>query len=260
LKPRILVFSTFYGLPSFTKASMKNHLSYCLKHGYDYIPDFLKKPTIRQFSWAKLQLALIHLRSKKYDAIFWMDADSFFLNSNIKLECFLDLDQIPIHFSGDENDIFNGGHFLLRDHPESLAWVQECWRICEIQEPRIVTTHKDDHHLFDQPGILALLGGADPSDPSTWADGFNSVNGFPDNPYRRHKNFQDTYAPSNPSNCEAARSLICDRWRPYCYVHPQRTMNSYPWSMGADDFIVHFVGNTKHLMEEWHARFNFYPS
>ncbi len=257
---RILVYSTFYGLPSFTKLSIQNHLSYCIRHGYDYIPDIGEKPINRQFSWAKIWLGIEYLETRKYDAIFWMDADSWFLNQDIKIESFLTLSSEPIQFSGDENDVFNGGHFLLRSNSVSLDWLRSCWKVCETQDPRFVTTHKDDRHLFDQPGILAVLGGADPDNPLTWADGFNAINGFPGNPLRRHQDFQQRYAPLTSPQAEASRALICERWRNHCKVYPQSTMNSYPWTLEESDFIVHFVGSTKHLMHEWRERFCFYPS
>ncbi len=257
---RVLVYSTFYGIPAFTKASIKNHLHYCIKHNYDYIPDFISKPTSRQFSWAKILLGIKYLKTDSYDLIFWMDADSWFLNSSISLESICDDKEEPIQFSGDENDVFNGGHFLLKNHPKSISWLEDCWKICETTDDRFLTTHKDETHLFDQPGILSVLGGANPDDSATWANGFNAINGFPGNYLRVHKDFQINYSPTNYARSLAARSLICDKWRPFCYVHPQRIMNSYPWDMENDDFIVHFVGNTKHLMTDWRDRFNFYPS
>lgn len=257
---KILVYSTFYGLPDFTKLSIKNHLSYCLRHGYDYIPDIGEKTIDRQFSWAKISLGIKYLSCYCYDAIFWMDADSWFLNQDICLEQFLETSSEPIQFTGDENDIFNGGHFLLRNSRISLAWLESCWKICYCQDPRFVTTHRDDNHLFDQPGVLALLGGANPDDPSTWADGFNAVNGYPGNPLRLHKEFQSIYAPLSVKSAANALSLVCPKWRPFCKIHPQSAMNSYPWTLEEGDFIVHFVGNTKHLMDEWRNSFLFYPS
>ena len=257
---KVLVYSTFYGSPWFTSLSIRNHLNYCLLHGYDYLPALGSNPLSRQFSWAKIWLGLQHLKSSDYEYIFWMDADSFFLNTTIRIEDLVAGKKESIFFSGDSNDIFNGGHFILRRQQESIDFLMECWKVCNISDERIVTTHKDDIHLYDQPGILSVLGGANPDDPSTWADGFNSVNGFAENPYRFHKNFQADYAPTSPEKCELARSLICEKWRPHCYVYPQRVMNSYPWFMGPDDFIVHFVGNTKHLMTDWREHFTFYPS
>ena len=94
---KVLVYSTFYGLPDFTSLSIKNHLSYCNAHGYDYKPDFRIKPTTRQFSWAKLLLGVQHLETKQYDAIFWMDADSLFLNQTIRIEDLLRFSEVPIH-------------------------------------------------------------------------------------------------------------------------------------------------------------------
>ncbi|MFS6818059.1 hypothetical protein AAF134_01395 [Synechococcus lacustris Tous-12m] len=162
----ILVYSTFYGLPSFTRDSIANHLDYCNKHQYDYFPDFREKPTERQFSWAKVLLGIQLLESNKYEAIFWMDADSWFLNPHIRLEDWLHNHPEPIQFTGDENDVFNGGHFLLRNCPESIEWLKACWQICHSTDPRFVTTHKDSHHLFDQPGILAVLGEPIPKTPA----------------------------------------------------------------------------------------------
>ena len=256
---RLCVYSTFYGLPSFTKDSIKNHLYYCNKHGYAYKPYLFDKPTTRQFSWAKILLGIELLRSSQWDAIFWMDADSWFLNCEYSLDQWL-LKTEDIQFTGDINDVFNGGHFLLKNSAQSIEWLKSCWEVCETSDHRIVTTHKNDKQLFDQPGILAVLGGANPLDQNTWADGFNRINGYPGNPYRTHKDFQQHYAPTKESNCEAARSLICDRWRPHCFVHPQKSMNSYPDDVDANDFIVHFVGNTKHLMQEWRENFKFYAS
>lgn len=256
---RLCVYSTFYGIPSFTKDSIRNHLAYCNRNGYSYRPFLLDKPTSRQFSWAKILLGLELLRSNRWDAIFWMDADSWFLNNNITLHEWLHQPE-PIQFTGDENDVFNGGHFLLKNCTESIEWLECCWQICETSDPNFVTTHKDEVHLFDQPGIIAALAGADPADPSTWAPAFNAINGYPGNPLRKHHDFQERFAPINEDNCETARSLICERWRPYCLVRPQNSMNSYPWALGDKDFIVHFVGNTKHLMQEWRHRFSFYPA
>lgn len=256
--PRICVFSTFYGIPAFTADSIRNHLSYCNLHGYSYKPYLFDKPTARQFSWAKVLLAIQLLESGQWDALFWMDADSWFLNQAICLHDWL-TELEPIQFTGDDNDIFNGGHFLLRYSPASIQWLKACWQICETTDSRFVTTHKDEWHLYDQPGILAILGGAQPEQPSSWADAFNAVNGYPGNSLRVHKNFQDVYAPTTASRCAAARSLICDKWRPHCLIRPQSAMNSYPWTVKDGDFIVHFVGNTKHLMQEWRDRFRFYP-
>ena len=257
---KLLVISTFYGLPFFTSASVKNHLSYCLKHSYDYVPYLVDKPTDRQFSWAKIVLLQKHISAGQHDAVFWMDGDSLFLNQEITLDSFLDARPEPIQFTGDENDIFNGGHILLRCDQVSLDFLGSCWQICKTSDKRFYTTHKDDSHIFDQPAILAVLGGASPQHSDTWADGFNAVNGFPENPYRKHLDFQAKYSPSLPENCSAARSIICNQWRPHCFIHPQRAMNSYPWFMRPDDFIVHFVGNTKHLIGEWHEHFRFYPN
>ena len=252
---KIAIFSTFYGIPDFTKISMLNHYHYSLKHKYDYLPDFLVKPTERQFSWAKIFLAIQLLESNCYDAIFWMDADSLFLNSDITIESFLNYAPEPIQFTGDYNDIFNGGHIILRNDPKAIEWLKDCWKVCYTNTSNFNTTHKNDTHLFDQPGILSVLGGCDPDDQSTWLTGFNAVNGFQENPSRKILNFQQSYAPITMELCKNSESLICNKWKKYCKIWPQHSMNSYPWDFSNNDFIVHFVGNTKHLMFEWYDQF-----
>jgi len=252
-----LIYSTFYGHPHFSTLSIRNHLHYANLHHYSYIPHVGENPFQRQFSWAKIYLGLQYLRSGLWDLIFWMDGDSWFLNNSITLLDIIGNRPEAIHFSGDENDIFNGGHFLLRNSPDAINFLEHVLDICETDDPRIVTTHRDSRHLFDQPAILSLLGGADPHNKSTWADAFNSVNGYPGNPFRHHKAFLIDYAPLTADSCERAKSLICDRWRPFCNVLPQSTMNSYPPNIGMDDFIVHFVGNTKDYMHTMQHLFEF---
>jgi len=257
LKPKICVYSTFYGVPAFSKKSISNHLAYCNKHCYDYKPFLYDKPTHRQFSWEKIYLGLRLLKTNHWDAIFWMDGDSWFLDIDFPLHVWLD-DHQPIQFTGDENDIFNGGHFFLKNQSSALEWLEHCWQFCYINDPKISTTHKDLVHLYDQPGIIISLGGGNPNKLSSWAPAFNRLNGFPGNPYRIHTNFQEVYAPLTLSKCDAAMSLICNKWRNKCLIRPQSAMNSYPWNLEGNDFIIHFVGGTHHLMSEWSDRFEFY--
>ena len=53
----------------------------------------------RQFSWAKILLGIRHLESRQYDAIFWMDVDSLFLNQKIRIEDLLSMSDALIHFT-----------------------------------------------------------------------------------------------------------------------------------------------------------------
>ena len=154
--------------------------------------------------------------------------------------------------------MFNGGHFLLENTNKSIEWLEACWKVCETNDPKIVTTHRNDKELFDQPGILAILGGLIIGQNYGLLD--STISMVFRNPYRVQKNFQEHFAPLNKSKSSAARSLICEKWKPHCLVHPQESMNSYPDTVKQGDFIVHFVGNTKHLMEEWKDSFRFYTS
>ena len=63
------------------------HRAYCLKNNYDYkcfydVPDYLKE---RHPAWCKLHYILEMLK-QNYDYVFWIDADAFFCNFDIKIE------------------------------------------------------------------------------------------------------------------------------------------------------------------------------
>lgn len=63
------------------------HRAYCLKNNYDYkcfyiVPDYLKN---RHSAWCKIHY-LLEMLKENYDYIFWIDADAFFCNFDIKIE------------------------------------------------------------------------------------------------------------------------------------------------------------------------------
>ena len=63
------------------------HRVYCLKNNYDYkcfyeIPDYLKN---RHPAWCKIHY-LLEMLKLEYDYIFWIDADAFFCNFDMKIE------------------------------------------------------------------------------------------------------------------------------------------------------------------------------
>tara|TARA_B100000963_G_scaffold315412_1_gene294519 strand:- start:17 stop:682 length:666 start_codon:yes stop_codon:yes gene_type:complete len=63
------------------------HRAYCLKNNYDYkcfyeIPDYLKN---RHPAWCKIHY-LLEMLKQEYEYIFWIDADAFFCNFDMKIE------------------------------------------------------------------------------------------------------------------------------------------------------------------------------
>lgn len=63
------------------------HRAYCLKNNYDYkcfytVPDYLID---RHPAWCKIHY-LLEMLKLEYDYIFWIDADAFFCNFDMKIE------------------------------------------------------------------------------------------------------------------------------------------------------------------------------
>lgn len=78
---------TFECPPSnFRKLSFPNKRKYCEKHGYSFL-SYTDRISQRPPQWDKIRYILNHLN--EYDWIFWSDADSFVINSDVKLEEFI---------------------------------------------------------------------------------------------------------------------------------------------------------------------------
>ena len=61
---------------------------------------------------------------KGYDYVFWMDGDSFFTNMNITIEQFT-LGGEDFIGTGDNNDIINTCHLLLKNSEWSFKFLDE---------------------------------------------------------------------------------------------------------------------------------------
>jgi hypothetical protein len=137
----LLVYSAFYGSPSYTGLACENHLLYCLRNGYDYLPlhgDFSRRTP----NWQKVLVGIGLLREGKYDAIFWMDGDSFFMNIDTRLEKLLiEHPNNSFIFSRCKEDVINSGHFLARNNSDALGLL-EAWRDLYGTCDEIVTTNK----------------------------------------------------------------------------------------------------------------------
>lgn len=245
---KLLVFSAFYGSPAYTTLACENHLLYCLKNGYDYLPlhghYFERTP-----SWQKVIVGLDILKRDMYDAIFWMDGDSFFLNVNARLEQFME--DNPNHsfiFSRGRDDVINAGHFLARSKSDALMLLgalRDLYGRCD----EIVTNNKKNGYLSDNPSICILLGGGDPYDSTTWASAFNGINFWESNPNKRVA--ETNYDPRSQSSADFAQKLISPKWRSICRVLPESAMNISPHDYCDGDFIVHFAGGSRRLLPDF---------
>ncbi|QNI46837.1 glycosyltransferase 61 family protein [Synechococcus sp. A15-60] len=261
LRPRIAVLSSFYGRPYWSRDSLANHLFYCLHHGYDYFPALQRSSPELHHSWERVARLRSQLLAGRYEALFWMDGDSWFLDSGFPLESFLEGSTASIQFTGDQSDVINTGHLLFRCDAAALSFLDAWWAMRGPTDARLATSHYWSGGLMDGPAAIALLGGADPLKSDTWATGFNNINGCPGNPYRRLKKFQATHCPVDVERASCAESEIAEPWRSKCKVWPQGRLNAYPWQIQEGDFIVHFVGDeAKTWMKASRHLVNRYPS
>jgi hypothetical protein len=237
---RLAVLSSFYGRPAWSRDSLANHLAYCLRHGYDYLPALHRQRPELHHSWERVERLRQLLRGGRYDAVFWMDGDSWFLDAAFPLERLLHDSEASIQFTGDQSDLINTGHLLFRCDAPALAFLDAWWAMRRPTDVQLPTSHYHQGGLMDGPAAIALLGGADPHQPGTWPAGFNAINGCPGNP-------------------AGAQAEIAEPWQSHCKVWPQGRLNAYPWAMQPGDFILHFVGDqakqwmerSRHLVERY---------
>jgi len=67
--------------------SRQNKISYCNKHGYDFIEDESVYNPNKPIPWTKIPLILKYI--DKYDYIAWIDADILIMNLNTRIEHFI---------------------------------------------------------------------------------------------------------------------------------------------------------------------------
>lgn len=92
---------------SLARISNPNKAAYAAKHGYDFRAYSNSDNPARPTSWSKLRLVALAL--EEYDWVFWTDADSLIMNSEMKLEDLIEDKQLIV--ARDNNGI-NLGQFL----------------------------------------------------------------------------------------------------------------------------------------------------
>ena len=99
------------GMNEWKDVSYPNKQKYCDKHGYDFFGSDFKFDG-RHPSWARLPMILELI--KDYDWVFWSDPDSLIVNTDIKLESFID-DKYDFIIS--DTEVINFGEFFVKNSP-----------------------------------------------------------------------------------------------------------------------------------------------
>jgi galactosyl transferase GMA12/MNN10 family. len=104
-----------------TKYGRLSKVKYCEHHGYDFIDDESIVDHSRPLPWSKILLLIKYL--KNYDYLVWMDGDTIIMNSEIKLESFINkyMNELPMN----GGDGFRKDFLLCRDmgnKPNTGVW------------------------------------------------------------------------------------------------------------------------------------------
>ena len=261
--PKTLIISGHIGFTDYLDFVRDNHEAYARKHDYDYV---FHSPTwegcdtdnpIVDFGWVKVDAARKYLSG--YEDIFWIDSDSIFANTKKSLE---DLKKSgkPLVISGDLFDVFNTGHFFLKNTSFGHDWLSTWWSMRGESFPKIHTSHQDSKgRLNEQPAANILLSFGIEKGLQEISQGiqsaFNSINGFPGNPDRINEDFARLFAPNKSRNLSRTQSLLHPSLQDAVEIVPQRRINGYPnrqsgelipTAIGAP--IVHFAGSKVKLL------------
>lgn len=195
-----------------------NHNEYCSKHGYTYIAPHTNEENNRYLNgrkggWAKVALLQQVFANVPEGAfVFWMDGDSLFMDKSHSLQYFVDGEH-DIVIAGDENGL-NTGHFLIRNTQWSRNFIDGVWKIFPAMA-----------FQYEQSSFVAMIGGANPDDSSSWKPSFQKLSGV------------DI---STESGVALLESRLDNEMRKKVKILVQSSMNSNDWHRG--DFIFHVAG------------------
>lgn len=236
-----------------------NHRNYARVHGYDYKVfgenDLGRTQSLVGNSadahWIKPEV--IRLALGTHDYVFWTDLDSVFHRHERSLQDIVDLKKDFV-FTGDHNDLCNGGHLFFRNSDWTLNFLDDWAALRPVVFPKLSTSMQGSSgHVGDQVALNYLLGGGKPSQDEvsrTAFDIFNSTNGWEGNPDRRVRDFSRRIAPTRTRNMAEARRLIAPRLRSHVEIVSQPRLNAYPWWSDKSVSlrkgpIIHFVSPFK---------------
>ena len=140
MKIGILIF--YYGdkFKSDTKYGRRILVEYCKKHNYDLIDDIESViDNSRAVVWSKILLIQKYLKTKIYDYLFWIDADTFIMNPGITIESKIErlMNNKHIMYSKDSGGWVNCGVIFIKCTQEAIDFFIETWnhtnQICREQ-------------------------------------------------------------------------------------------------------------------------------
>jgi len=267
LSKQIAIVAAWAGpIPDIVRAVRKNHEAFAAKHGYEYLfyDDSTLKPIqalVRgegDLHWIKPDVILSALENHEF--VFWTDLDSVFHDLGKSLDDLVRKGKDFV-FTGDHNDLFNGGHLFFRRGEFSHRLISEWSSLQSIPFPTWASGSQQgpSGHVGDQVAMNFLLAGGHSNETDVWDNGLrllNLTNGWLGNPNRTRKRFHKTHAPVSIANLRRSRRLLSPRIRASVEIVPQYRLNAYPWwgPKGQGNRrgpIVHFVPPYKGLLQKY---------
>lgn len=156
--PRIAIVTFITSPKSYVYLSLKNKDHYVRRHGYDLIVDY-EAHTERSVVYWKFDMIEKIIKSGKYDWIWWLDFDTLFTNTDVKIEDIIEEElrnvtnpeEIDMLVTHDCNG-FNGGSFILRGHDRAFNFMRDAWKMDDDWKAKGESINEQDalKHLFDE--------------------------------------------------------------------------------------------------------------
>lgn len=134
----------------YTKYTRENKILYCKKHNYDFIDDESIYNKDKPIPWSKILQLQKYL--KKYDYLVWIDADIYVMNSDVKLESFIEKYKNFDIICGSDWKMINTGVFFIKNSDFSNNFLQLIYD--NVYDPHSDT--KDRYLNWEQGSFINL--------------------------------------------------------------------------------------------------------
>ena len=139
--------------------SYPNKKKYCTKHGYDFISNEKSLAPEYHPAWSKIPYLQKYL--PEYDWVVWTDADTYVINSEIKLESFMENSKdMVIQCDYEQKNIWadpyigiNSGVIFVKNSLASYGILENWWNTRSLP-----TCKSPNNDQWDQLGLKIVIG------------------------------------------------------------------------------------------------------
>jgi len=125
LTPLLVTLAAGDAYLKMVEVGIENKLNYCKKHDYLFVPGYKLLDNSRPAPWSKILLILEVFENPDIKWVFWSDADSLIMNSEIKLESYID-ESYEFIVTQDRNGL-NSGQFFIKNSPWARIFLSKIY-------------------------------------------------------------------------------------------------------------------------------------